>query len=167
VDTLLRGGRANYDWTGETQPSILNQIGLGLTSFSFKCEGVLNNINLKGVHVSKYRFLDRMNKARLMREKGNRFYFLVDLATHGVSEASRKRGGHYLYVITEKHRRVDPKTGKVSNKGWKVRRIYYSLELTAHLNLGSLKFHNHYWRIMKHCYYGVAVGDLKEYANST
>lgn len=138
--------RANYNWTSKFNTyGLLNKLGIGGSKINFKCGHKHYNIKLNGVHVDKRENHIPMDGARLMRRAGNIFYFLFDLSTHGVNKTSRKRGGYYLYTF------------EMKNGAWQQQRHYYSVEDVEPLNLGELEFYNVFWKILRHCYYGVAI----------
>jgi len=148
--------RANYKWVAEYKiREKLNKLGIGGSKITFNCGYDSHDIYLKGVHIGKGYIQLPMDKARLMRKAGNKFFFLFDLSEYGVNEAFQKRGGYYLYTFAHK-------------KGtWKIKRHFYSLRKTQFLGLDKLKFHNVFWRVLRYCYYGVTIEEDDRSDNSS
>lgn len=147
-DGKLPSMRASHAWTSKFSGGILNKIGIGSTSIRFRCGGNYHDIKIKGVHVDKKQHSIEMDNARLMRQAGDNFFFLVDLSTHGVNKSARKRGGYMLCTFT--------RANNNANK-WIQEEYYYSKEETKPFGIHNVGIAHKAWRIVRYCYYGLAV----------
>ncbi len=133
--------RDDHRWTSEKR--------LFSTILRFKCGRDFYNIKLKGIHLDKFNPIDIISHARLLRiTNENKFLFFVDVAKHGVTPLSRKRGGYYLYIIE-------------SDGGeWVVRRLFYSLKETKEAREGQNVFYNIRWAVLNRHYFKVAPEEV-------
>jgi len=154
VTNKLPSMRANYNWTSKVKKKILGLFGTNGTELTYKCGHSWHTIFLKGVHVPKLEVNVELNTARLMRKRGNIFYFFVDLSVHGVTKTDRKRGGYVLYIIN-----MD---GGVLTSGTR----HYSIEQVNSVGCEGLEFYNVFWKVLKHLYYNVPVEENMESDNS-
>jgi hypothetical protein len=115
------------------------------TILRFKCGKDYHNIKLKGIHLDKFNPDDIVSHARLLRLSNvNTFQFFVDVSKHGVTPLSRKRGGHYLYIIES------------DGGDWVVKRHFFSLAETKEAREGQNEFYNIRWAVLNRCWYKVA-----------
>lgn len=140
--------RSDHRWTSEFVKSFKNGFGVGSSILKFKCGTVNYEVKLYGAHVDKKSMYIEMDKARLMREKGDKFFFMVDMTFHGVNWLTRKRGGYTLFTME--------RSEKVAC-GWEVKRYFYSRKESAHCNVEDKTFPHVFWRIIRGCYYNVAI----------
>lgn len=147
--------RNHFEWTARSKKKLLG----GSTLFTFSCKGVNSDVILTGVHIDKNETNIVMDKARFMRKRGDNFYLIADLGTHGVNKLARKRGGYYLYAI---------KRNKQYPSCWDVKRYFYSYRKAREAGVHQdLQMHNVYWRVMRYCYYGMAIKEANGDDNSS
>lgn len=137
--------RINHEWKAHSKKGLFG----GYTKFTFNCRGESHTIKLKDVLIDKNEHFIVTDKARLMREAGDRFFFMVDTKTYGVNKFTRKGDGYYLFTF---------KRNKFNSSRWDIERFYYSAEEVLKANVTpELEFHNVFWRVIRYCYYGVAI----------
>ena len=132
-DGKIPSSRIHFNWKTILPTGLRGFVNRKNTILQFNCGGNDYQIKLKGVRINKSITYLPMPHARLMRERNDRFFMLVDLSAHGVG-SNRKNGGYYLFAF---ERNLEDK------ESWDVERIHYSpAEAYAVGVKEGLEFHN-------------------------
>lgn len=115
------------------------------TMFHIKSGRGFKDIHLRGTHVNKGVPDDMIPEARLLKIAGEHYMFFVDNSVHGVTKLSRLRGGYYHYIVNP------------TDKGFTVKRKFYSKWRTKLARAGQVEFYNVMWAVLNDCFYKEAI----------